>query len=122
MKPHDGTEWRLGIVRRLSRLNDDTSSVGIETLPETPALAILYDTASSSGYTVNGLDNSGASRPNASLWLTGAGDSLILDPVLYMPGRVFQLQGPQPSRYLSLGQPLERSEGWIRIGVEPVAA
>lgn len=122
VKPHDGTEWRLGIVRRLSRLNDDTSSVGIETLPETPALAILYDTASSSGYTVNGLDNSGASRPSASLWLTGAGDSLILDPVLYMPGRVFQLQGPQPSRYLSLGQPLERSEGWIRIGVEPVAA
>lgn len=122
VKPHDGAEWKLGIIRRLSRLNDDTSSVGIETLPETPALAILYDTASSSGYTVNGLDNSGASRPNASLWLAGATDSLILDPVLYMPGRVFQVQGPQPSRYISLGQPLERSEGWIRVGIEPVAA
>ncbi|ODU12452.1 MAG: hypothetical protein ABS91_01720 [Thiobacillus sp. SCN 64-35] len=121
VKPHDGNEWRLGIVRRLSRLNDDTSSVGIETLPEMPTLAILYDTASSSGYTVNGLDNSGGARPNASLWLDGTADSLILDPVLYMPGRVFQVQGPQPSRYISLGQPIERSEGWIRVGIQPVA-
>ena len=68
IKSHDADQWQIGIVRRLSRVNDDTSSVGIETLAETPTLAMLHDTTTP-GYTVNGFDNSGASLPHASLWL-----------------------------------------------------
>ncbi|MCA1977774.1 MAG: hypothetical protein LDL19_00915 [Thiobacillus sp.] len=120
VKAHDSPTWKLGIVRRLSRFNDETSSVGIETLAEVPSLAMLYEAVTSSGYTVNGLDNSGANLPNASLWLTGASNSLIIDPVHYMPGKVFQINGPQDQRFISLGRPLERSEGWIRVAVDPV--
>jgi len=82
IKSHDAATWQLGIVRRLARLNDDTSSVGIETLAETPVLAMLNGTAPA-GYTVNGLDNSGASLPYSSLWLTSSAgvDSVIIDPV-----------------------------------------
>jgi len=36
LKPHETNLWQLGIVRRLSRVNDDSSSVGIETLAEAP--------------------------------------------------------------------------------------
>ena len=121
VKSHEANTWRLGIIRRLSRLNDDTSSVGIETLAEAPTLAMLYDT-SSSGYTVDGFDNSSANLPHASLWLASSAgpDSVIIDPVNFMPGKVFEIHGAQEHKFIALGNPIERSEGWMRVVVEPV--
>lgn len=121
IKSHDATEWRIGIVRRLTRINDDTSSVGIETLTTPPVLTMLYDT-STSGYTVDGLDNSGARLPHASLWLRGEGgdDSVLIDPVHYMPGKVFQVHGTEARNFIALGSPIEHSEGWMRVAAEPV--
>jgi hypothetical protein len=120
IKSHDAREWRIGIVRRLSRLNDDTSSVGIETLAEKPALAMLHDTATP-GYTVNGLDNSGASLPHPSLWLEGDRKTLIIDPIHFTLGKVFQVHGGgQERKFIALGNPIERSEGWTRVLAEPV--
>jgi hypothetical protein len=120
-KSHDATTWQLGIVRRLSRLNDDTSSVGIETLAGTPVLVMLYDTTTP-GYTVNGFDNSGAGLPHTGLWLTGTigTDQIIIDPAHYMPGKVLQIQGVEEREFIALGNPVERSEGWIRVVAEPV--
>ena len=123
VKSHDALSWRLGIVRRLSRLNDDTSSIGIETLAETPILVMLYDTTTSSSYTVNGVDNSSTSLPHSSLWLAsnpGGTDSVIIDPVHYMPGKVFQIHGAPERKFIALGKPIERSEGWIRAIAEAV--
>ncbi|MFZ3040565.1 MAG: hypothetical protein WA108_02050 [Thiobacillus sp.] len=121
IKSHDTRQWQIGIVRRLSRVNDDTSSVGIETLAQAPALIMLYDTGTS-GYTVSGLDNSGASLPHASLWLTdsAAADSIVIDPVHFMPGKVFQVHGTPERKFIALGSPIEHSEGWIHVSVEPV--
>jgi len=121
VKSLDTNIWKLGIVRRLSRLNDDTSSVGIETLVEIPTLAMLYD-SSTSGYTVNGLDNLGSNLPNASLWLASSSgaDSVIIDPVHFMPGRVFEVHGAPDRKFIALGNPIERSEGWMRVIAEPV--
>jgi len=120
IKSHDAATWQLGIVRRLARLNDDTSSVGIETLAETPVLAMLNGTAPA-GYTVNGLDNSGASLPYSSLWLTSSAgvDSVIIDPVHFTPGKVVQIHGVPERKLVALGNPIERSEGWMRVAVEP---
>jgi len=108
-------------VRRLSRVNDDTSSVGIETLAETPTLVMLQATTTSA-YTVNGHDNSNASLPHASLWLAGnAGtDSVIIDPVYFMPSQVFQVHGMPERKFITLGNPIEHSEGWMRAITEPV--
>lgn len=121
VKSHDATTWQLGIVRRLSRLNDDTSSVGIETLVETPTLAMLYDTTTP-GYTVNGIDNIGANLPHPSLWLAGSSgaDSVVIDPVHFMPGKVFEIHGAPERKFIALGNPIERSEGWMRVLAEPV--
>ncbi|MHB1213427.1 MAG: hypothetical protein ACYCY9_00425 [Thiobacillus sp.] len=121
VKAHDARQWKIGIVRRLSRLNDDTSSVGVETLAETPTLAMLHDTTSS-GYTVNGFDNSGVNLPHACLWLAGnAGpDSVVIDPVHFMPGKVFQVHGATERKFISLGSPIEHSEGWLHVVAETV--
>jgi len=123
VKSHDVTTWRLGIVRRLSRLSDDTSSVGIETLIETPVLVTLYDTSKSSGYTVNGVDNSDSKVPHSGLWMassTGGTHSMIIDPVHFMPGKLFKIHGVPEHAFIALGKPVERSEGWIRVTVEAV--
>ncbi|MHB0975130.1 MAG: hypothetical protein ACYC0P_12885 [Thiobacillus sp.] len=121
IKSHDALKWRIGIVRRLSRLNDDTSSVGIETLIETPTLAMLYDTGTP-GYTVNGVDNSGAGLPHPGLWLDGEPKSLIIDPVHFAPGKVFQVRGAQATGFIALGNPIDHSEGWTRVRIEPVSS
>lgn len=121
IKPHEASVWKIGVVRRLSRVNDDTSSVGIETLAETPTLAMLQATTTS-GYTVNGHDNSSASQPHASLWLASSAgtDSVIIDPVHFMPSQVFQVHGMPERMFIALGNPIEHSEGWIRAVAEPV--
>ena len=108
-------------MRRLSRVNDDTSSVGIEILAETPTLAMLHVTTTP-GYTVNGFDNSGATLPHASLWLAGitGADSLMIDPVHFTPGKIFQVHGISERKFISLGKLIEYSEGWMRVIVEPV--
>jgi len=119
IRGHDASDWQIGIVRRLSRLNDDTSSVGIETLVETPTLAMLHDTATP-GYTVNGLDNSGASLPHACLWLGGEPNSVLIDPIHFTSGKVFQVHGIPERKFVALGNQIEHSEGWMRVIVEPV--
>lgn len=123
VKAHDAATWKIGIVRRLSRLGDDTSSVGIETLNIAPDLAMLYETASGSGYTVDGFDNSGSNLPHACLWLgnSAEGNSILIDPVQFMPGKVYKLAGIADQTFIALGNPIERSEGWMRVQVEPVS-
>jgi hypothetical protein len=115
-------KWQIGIVRRLSRVNSDTSSVGIETLSESPSLVMLYDIGTSD-YTVNGSDSNSSRLPNPSLLLTGSdgSHSLILDPVHYLPGKVCQINGAPNLKLISLGKPLEHSEGWIRVATELVS-
>jgi len=110
-------------VRRLSRVNDETSSVGIETLADRPTLIMLYDTTTP-GYTVNGVDNSAASLPRASLWLAGSAgaDSVVIDPVHFMHGKVFRVQGLAELKLIALGSPIEHSEGWMRVAIEPVSS
>jgi hypothetical protein len=123
VKSQEGHGWRVGMIRRLSRLNDESSSVGIEVLASDPNLVMLYDTRSS-GYTVDGLDNTGAQLPIASLWLPEAGGSgsLIIDPAHFHSGKVFLVEGIEGEKYIRLGHPLEHSEGWMHVTAELVKA
>ncbi|OYW38450.1 MAG: hypothetical protein B7Z35_07175 [Hydrogenophilales bacterium 12-61-10] len=128
LKSHESSQWHLGIVRRLSRVNNDSSSVGIETFAEIPALVMLYDPPTPSAYTVDGVDLNSASQPHASLWLDSGDDkgSVIIDPVHFMPGRTFLIHHASEPKKIALGTPIDHSEGWIRVMtkpcVEPVSA
>jgi hypothetical protein len=121
LKPHESRQWQLGIVRRLTRVNDDSSSVGIETLADAPSLVMLHELPVRSSYTVNGVDPNGTSQTHASLWLgNGSGqESVVIDPVAFIPGRAFHIHGEPDVKKISLGKPIDRSEGWIRVAVEP---
>jgi hypothetical protein len=114
VKPHGIGEWRLGIVRRLSRINDNTSSVGIETMMAPPSVAMLSNTAS---------PNPGASQMHSSLWLAGDDnqpESLWIDPLHYKPQGIFRIHGVPGREQVAMGSSIERSEGWMRVAIEPV--
>ncbi|HWR77905.1 MAG TPA: hypothetical protein VN283_11955 [Thiobacillus sp.] len=119
IKSHNASVWQIGVVRRLSRVNNESSSVGIETLADMPTLAMLYDTTTP-GHTASGFDNSGASLPHACLWLAGDPNSVMMDPIHFKTGKVFQVHGMPERKFIALGNPIEHSEGWIRVIVEPV--
>jgi hypothetical protein len=119
IKLQDAEHWQIGMIRRLTRLNDDTSSIGIETLAESPALATLHETTPPS-YTVNGIDNSGANLPHASLWLEGDPNTILIDPIHFTPGKVFNIHGIPGHEAIALSDPIEHCEGWMRVKTEPV--
>lgn len=118
IKSHESAIWRVGMVRRLSRVNNDTSSIGIETLAASPRLVMLYDTTPS-GYTVSGQDHGNANLPHSGLLLVGNDepDSLLIDPVYYLTSKTFRMTGAPHDALIVLGAPVEHSEGWIHVSI-----
>ena len=117
-KPREAELWHLGVVRRLYRLDEESSSVGIETFPETLHLVTLLD-KKDSGYSVGGRDSIGPALPFTSLWLAGEAGrtTLIIDPAHYQLHKVLELEGIADVNWISLGPPVERGEGWMRVEV-----
>lgn len=116
-KPREADVWHLGVVRRLYRLDEESSSVGIETFPETLHLVSLID-QNDSGYSVGGRDSNGPPTAFPCLWLAGEQhSSLIIDPALYQLHKVLALEGVEGVNCISLGPPVERGEGWMRVEV-----
>lgn len=123
-KPHETKTWRLGVVRRLFRLDEESSSVGIETFAESPDIVMLSANADASGYTVNGFDSGGTPLPIACIWLASGNDnrnaSLVIDPVHLQAKKVFEIHGKPGIKFIRIGNPIERSEGWVRVAIEPI--
>ena len=123
IKSHETTTWQIGIIRRLVRINNETSSIGIETLVQSPSLIMLSD-ATVSNYTVSGHDHSDAKPPYASLLLAAPdqSSSVIIDPVHYLANTVCRMQGATGQEWISLSHPIEHSEGWIHVTINPARA
>lgn len=120
-KPREADIWRLGVVRRLFRLDETSSSVGIETFAETLHVVTLLD-KKESGYSVAGRDSSGVPLPYACLWLAEPNGraTLVMDPAQYQLHKILELQGMTNVDWVSLGPPVERGEGWMRVEVDVV--
>jgi len=120
-KPREAEVWRLGVVRRLFRLDEESSSVGIETFAEVVHIVMLQDKNEAS-YAVAGRDSSGGALPYACLWIAGPNGaaSLVIDPAQYHLRKVLQVQGIDNVQRVTLGRAIERGEGWIRVTAEAV--
>ncbi len=120
IKSHESDTWQIGMVRRLSHVDSDTSSVGIETLTGALTLSLLHD-ISPLGLGESKTGNSADREPHSGLFLVShAGAySVIIDPVHFVPGKKCQVQGIPDISLITLGNVIERSEGWIRVAAEP---
>ncbi|MGA7178198.1 MAG: hypothetical protein WBX11_01235 [Thiobacillaceae bacterium] len=114
--------WVLGVLRRLSRVNDRETSVGIEAFPEEAQVVLLYGKSRrSEGYSVDGIDTVGLDLPIAAVQLSSCEPGkicLIMDPADYQHKGILEIRRPNERQPVQLGQPLERSEGWIRVNAD----
>ena len=114
-----GGNWALGILRRLSRTNERESLVGIETLPGTPEVVMLYGKRlKSEGYSVDGVDAVGADQPVAAIRLSlrePGKTCLIMDPADYQHHGILEINYQNERQAILLNQPVERGDGWVRV-------
>ena len=115
-KPREATTWRLGVVRRLFRLDETSSSVGIETFAETLHIVTLQD-KNAAGFAVAGQDPSASPLPIVCLWLMAEDGraTLVMDPAQYQLRKILEVQGIAKVNWVTLGSPVERGEGWMRV-------
>lgn len=119
-------EWALGILRRLSRISERESAVGLETLPGTPELVILYGKGRQlEGYSVDGVDTVGAELPITAIRLSTCEPGkvcLIMDPADYQHHGLLDFRRMEERQTIRLNKPAERGEGWIRVTADVVAS
>lgn len=120
-------KWVLGVIRRLSRINDRESSVGIETFPGKIGAILLYGKGRKpEGYSVNGVDaTAGIDLPISAMQLASDEPGkicFIMDPVNYQYNGIFELRKPDERQAVQLGQPIERGEGWIKVPANLISA
>jgi hypothetical protein len=119
-------KWSIGILRRLSRLNENESSVGIETLPEIPGIVMLSGKGrKAEGYSVNGIDTLTSNSSIAAIQLSPCEEGkvhLILDSANYQHHGLMEIQQEEEKHLIQLGQPIERGEGWIRLTADLIGS
>ena len=115
-KPREADIWHLGVVRRLFRLDEESSSVGIETFAETLHIVTRQD-KKEADHVVAGQANS---LPSVCIWLSSKDGSatLVMDPAQYHVRKILEIQGMPKVGWVTLGSAVERGEGWIRVAIE----
>ena len=113
--------WSLGVIRRLSRLNEAESSVGIEIVPGKPLDIQLYG-LQASAYTVNGQAayNANAAMPGL-LFDDEYAPSIVVDPAYYQRKGIIEYRMQQQTRTIQMDDPADHGEGWIRLGITPLS-
>ncbi len=109
--------WSLGVIRRLSRLNEAESSVGIETLPGKPLEIFLHGQQASS-YTVNGMGtHNGRAAVSGLLFDDEYAPSIVVDPAHYQRKAIVEYHFQQRNKTIQMDDPVDHGEGWIRVGI-----
>ncbi|MEW5769528.1 MAG: hypothetical protein AB1831_04105 [Pseudomonadota bacterium] len=116
--------WRIGIVRRISRQDEDWRKIGIYLLPDTPELAKL-DVSVEHGNLSYAVDDSAyAGEPAAASVLHfprhEQGAALVLESSKYAHGRHYTLQGGEGARRIQLDSVLDKGDGWLMCVYTPL--
>jgi hypothetical protein len=109
--------WSLGVIRRLSRLNEAESSVGIEILRGKPQDIFFYS-QQTSVYTVNGLHSRNSGSAMAGLLFEDEdAPSIVIDPAHYQRKGIVEYRFLQENKNIQMDDPIDHGEGWVRVGI-----
>lgn len=112
--------WSLGVIRRLSRLSEAESSVGIELMPGKPQ-DIVIEGQLPAAYTASGINPyAGGNIMSGLLFDDPYTPSLVIDPVHYQRKGIVEFRLGQEIRSAQLDEPLDHGEGWIRVAITPL--
>jgi hypothetical protein len=109
--------WRVGIVRRITRLEDDWRKVGIYVITDAPELAMLESTLDQPhlSYSVDGSAYGHDERTSQTLVFPHLADgpALILEASKYAHGRHYRLEHKETVYLIQLESVLEKGDGWL---------
>lgn len=108
-------DWRLGVVRRITRIDQEWRKIGVEFLSQRPQLAVLEpDAPSTLSYSV---DDSGllpSSQASLALLLTyGEASLLLLESAKYTHGKTYRLKSGGEIQHIRLDTVRDRGDGWL---------
>lgn len=116
--------WRLGIVRRITRQEDDWRKIGVSVMYEVPELARLESTTdhASLTYSVDGSAYGGEDQSSNALTFPYMedGPALILEASRYAHGRQYHLHLLDKTSLIQLESVLDKGDGWLMTSYIPV--
>ncbi len=126
LRPEKKSHWDIGVIRRLSRQDQQNFSVGVETLGRMPiAIQLQPRQHQTANYVVESVDAVDALLPIMGLYLPkdtlNSQASLIIDAVEYRPGRVFDIKVGGFTYLVEIKDLMEKSEDWVHVAFAVLA-
>ena len=113
-------QWKLAVVRRLLRDQENNTHVGMEIMAHTPVLLMLHPLQSAGSVSSPVPDNGAIMAIMTSMPRNGH-FSLIIDSIQYSRERQFKTMLDQKTLLVSLDRMLEKGDTWILAGASVVA-
>jgi hypothetical protein len=107
--------WSIGVIRRMSRLNEAESSVGIEIMHGKPLDQFFYR-QEASVYTVNGSRHSSPAMEGL-FFDDPVVPSIIIDPAHYQRRGIAEYHFQQEDKSVQMEDLIDHGEGWVRVAV-----
>jgi hypothetical protein len=111
-----GDAWLIGVVRRITRLEDDVRKIGVQTLDVAPSLGQLeiYESTTSLSYSVDDSSYETQSPSQALIFpQLEDGNLIILESARYAHGRQYKLREAKSSRLIRLDAVRDKGDGWL---------
>ena len=109
--------WRIGIVRRISRQENEWRKIGVALIPETPQQGRLESTVDRSTltYTADGSAYGGdeSSSPVLVFPHHQDGPALVLEASKYSYGRQYRLRQTEEDCLAQLDSVIDKGDGWL---------
>lgn len=116
--------WRIGIVRRITRQEDDWRKIGVSVMYEVPELARLESTTdhTSLTYSVDGSAYGGEELSSNALAFPymEEGPALILEASKYAHGRQYHIHLLDKVTLVQLESVMDKGDGWLMSSYIPV--
>jgi hypothetical protein len=116
MRRDPGEDWRLGVVRRITRIDADWRKIGVEFISQHPELATLEpDAPSTLSYTVDDGGLLPSSQASLALLLSyGEATLLLLESAKYGHGKTYRLRSSDgEAQHIRLDAVRDRGDGWL---------
>lgn len=116
MRRDPGEDWRLGVVRRITRIDADWRKIGVEFIGQRPELATLEpDAPSTLSYSVDDDGLMPSSQASMALLLSfGEATLLLLESAKYGHGKTYRLRSAGgESQHIRLDAVRDRGDGWL---------
>lgn len=111
-----GDSWLIGVVRRITRMQDDVRKVGVQTLDATPSLAQLevHENAATLSYSVDDASYDTYTPSQALIFpQLEDGNLIILESARYAHGRQYKLRDSKGTRLIRLDAVRDKGDGWL---------